>query len=62
LAERLGRDGRLPLSAAEIAQILGQARLLVGLAPEQVDAFVRRVEELADRYPETRQVQRSRLL
>ncbi len=62
LASRLGGDERIPLSEAEINGILKEAGAFVGMAREQVDGFVAEVGELAARYPEARDVQKSRLL
>ena len=62
LASRLGADDRIPLSEAEINGILREAGDFVGMAREQVDAFVAAVGELVARYPEARDVEKSRLL
>jgi adenylosuccinate lyase len=62
LAQRLGADDRLPLSADEIDTILSRSEDFVGLAREQADAFVVSVEALGERYPEANRVEKSRLL
>ncbi|MFH1567283.1 MAG: adenylosuccinate lyase [Gemmatimonadota bacterium] len=62
LAARLGADPRVPLTAAEIATLLGHSQDFVGRAGEQVDAFARQVEEVAARYPQAGAVRKGRLL
>ena len=62
LSRRLGQDGRIPLSAGEIDQILRRSQDLVGTAARQVDRFVEEVEELGRLYPEARTVEKERLL
>jgi adenylosuccinate lyase len=62
LARRLGEDGRIPLSAAEIADVLSHSADFVGLAGPQVDAFSAQVDDLVNRYPEAQTVVKSRLL
>jgi adenylosuccinate lyase len=51
LVQRLGADADLPLSAADVAGLLGSPLELVGAAPDQVRRFVARVEALLARYP-----------
>jgi adenylosuccinate lyase len=51
LVQRLGADPLLPLSADELARLLGSPLDLVGAAPDQVHAFVARVEALLARHP-----------
>jgi adenylosuccinate lyase len=51
LVQRLGADPLLPLSADELARLLGSPLDLVGAAPDQVRAFVARVEALLARHP-----------
>jgi adenylosuccinate lyase len=62
LAERLGRDERLPLSTSEICAILEKSEDFVGLAREQADAFVASVGGIAERYPEAASVKKERML
>ena len=62
LASRLGGDERVPFTEEEIGVILADSRAFTGLARQQVDTFVRRVSEVVDRYPEAREVEKSRLL
>jgi len=62
LAQRLGADERVPLSAAEIEEILGQTQDFVGMAIRQVDAFVQAVEELGKAYPGASKIEKERLL
>jgi adenylosuccinate lyase len=51
LVARLGADPSLPLSTDELVRLLGSPLELVGAAPEQVRAFVTRVEALLARHP-----------
>lgn len=51
LLERLGADGRLKLTEAEIREIYDANAGDTGMAAEQVDAFSAMVQELAERYP-----------
>jgi adenylosuccinate lyase len=62
LASRLGGDARVPFTEEEIGVILADSRAFTGLARQQVDTFVRRVNEVVDRHPEAREVEKSRLL
>ena len=62
LAERLGRDERMPLSTEQIGAILGDARSFTGLARQQVEAFATRVDEIVHQYPQARTIQKHRLL
>jgi adenylosuccinate lyase len=52
LFERLGGDGRLGLSSADLERIVGEPLSFTGAAVAQVHEVVRRVEELAKRHPE----------
>ena len=52
LVQRLAADERLGLSVAELSSALEQPLEFVGAAPEQVRAFVTRVEALVARHPE----------
>jgi len=62
LAARLGGDDRVPLKPEEISAILADSRAFTGLARQQTDAFVKRVDEIVNRYPQARDVEKSRLL
>jgi adenylosuccinate lyase len=62
LAERLANDDRFPLTHDEINQVLAQSRSLTGLAEKQVEAYSKRVDELALAHPQAREVQKGRLL
>jgi len=52
LADRLAADPRLGLDRATIDAVLADRSGLVGSAPRQVDAFVRRVEALVAEHPD----------
>jgi adenylosuccinate lyase len=62
MARRLGEDLRIPLSTAEIADVLSHSADFVGLAGPQVDAFSLQVDDLVNRHPEAQTVVKSRLL
>jgi adenylosuccinate lyase len=62
LIERLGADAALPLSAAQLAELLGSPLSLVGAAGPQVARFVTRVESWVARYPEAAEYVPGRLL
>jgi len=62
LIERLGADPALPLSAAQLSEMLGSPLTLVGAAGPQVARFVTRVESWIARYPEAAQYVPGRLL
>lgn len=52
LVDRLAKDARLGLGAADLRAMLAHPIEFVGAAPAQTRAFVARVEELRGRYPE----------
>jgi len=52
LVQRLAADKRLGLSLTELSSALERPLEFVGAAPEQVQAFAKRVEALVARYPE----------
>lgn len=52
LAERLGADDRIPLTADAIRTIAENAEALTGSAVEQVEAFQAKAGEWAERYPD----------
>ena len=52
LVDRLSSDERLPLDAAELADLLNDPLALAGRATDQVAAVVARIGLLCDRYPE----------
>jgi adenylosuccinate lyase len=62
LAGRLAADDRIPLNESEINQILSQNRNLTGMASQQVDTFVRAVNELISAFPEALSIEKARLL
>ncbi len=62
LARRLGGDERVPFTEEEIGAILADSRAFTGLARQQVDTFVKRVDEIVRQYPDAREVEKSRLL
>jgi adenylosuccinate lyase len=62
LVQRLAADPDLPLSADELGRLLGSPLELVGAAPEQVRAFVTRVEALIARHPDAAKHVPGRLL
>lgn len=51
LAERLGREATFPLDEAEVQSILADPSRFLGAAPEQTDAFFKRVQTLKQRFP-----------
>ena len=51
LVKRLASDPRLGLSEAQLATALQEPLSFVGAAPEQVQAFVSRVQPIVERYP-----------
>jgi adenylosuccinate lyase len=52
LFRRLGDDGRLGLTEQQITEIVGEPLSFTGAAVAQVNELVRRVDQLAKRYPE----------
>ena len=52
LFRRLGEDGGLGLTVAEVEKVAGDPLTFTGAALAQVDEVVRRVDDLARRYPE----------
>jgi adenylosuccinate lyase len=52
LITRLGNDDRIPLDQAELTRLLQRPIEFTGTASSQVQAFVRRVETVASKYPE----------
>jgi adenylosuccinate lyase len=52
LFRRLGEDGRLGLTEQQITEIVGEPLSFTGAAVAQVNELVRRVDQLAKRYPE----------
>lgn len=62
LAERLGDDDRIPLSAEQIGQVLSRSADFVGLAREQVDGFSAEVDAAVERHPGAAGIVKSRLL
>ncbi|MCL6537395.1 MAG: adenylosuccinate lyase [Acidothermus sp.] len=52
LLERLGRDERFPLSAAELDAVVGSPLEFTGAAAHQIRAFCERASTIADRHPE----------
>ena len=62
LARRLGGDDRVPLSTAQIEDLLSRSADFVGLAADQVDRFSRRVDDLVAKWPAANQVEKSPLL
>jgi adenylosuccinate lyase len=52
LFRRLGEDGRLGLTEQQIAQIVGEPLSFTGAAVAQVNELIRRIDQLAGRYPE----------
>jgi len=51
LVDRLADDDRLPLAAADLANLLAEPLELAGLAQQQTAAVVGRIGALCDRYP-----------
>ncbi|WP_018730833.1 adenylosuccinate lyase [Salinispora oceanensis] len=51
LFDRLGADGRLNLTRADIADLVADRTVFVGAAPAQVQAVVQRVAAVLDRHP-----------
>lgn len=51
LPRRLGEDPAFPLSETEVRAVLGDPTRFLGAAPAQVDAWVRRVATLRQRFP-----------
>jgi adenylosuccinate lyase len=62
LVERLGADPALPLGTADLQRLLGSPLDLVGAAPDQVRAFVARVESLLEQHPAAAKYTPGRLL
>jgi adenylosuccinate lyase len=52
LLDRLAADDRLPLDRAELDAMIGEPLTFVGIAVDQVDAFVTQVAEVVARHPE----------
>jgi len=52
LLERLAKDERLKLSRADLDAAVAEPLSFAGAAAAQVDAVVRRVEEVARRHPQ----------
>src|SRR3954462_1427687 len=52
LFRRLGEDGRLGLTEQQIAGIVGEPLSFTGAAVAQVNEVIRRIDQLAGRYPE----------
>jgi len=52
LFRRLGEDGRIGLTEAQITGIVGEPLSFTGAAVSQVNEVVRRVDQLAKRYPD----------
>jgi adenylosuccinate lyase len=52
LFRRLGEDGRLGLTEAQIVGIVGEPLSFTGAAVAQVNAVVNTIDALAKRYPE----------
>jgi adenylosuccinate lyase len=52
LFRRLGEDGRLGLTEAQIVGIVGEPLSFTGAAVDQVNTVVAKIDELAKRYPE----------
>jgi len=57
LLQRLAADPRLGLKVSELAAALEQPLEFAGAAPDQVRAFVKRVEVLVERYPDAAKYQ-----
>ena len=57
LVQRLGGDDRVPLSTAEIEELLSRGADFVGLAADQVDRFSRRVDDVVARWPAAAEVE-----
>ena len=62
LPQRLGDDERIPLTASEINGVLEEARTLTGESDSQVESFLRRVNQLSQRFPESRHITKSSLI
>lgn len=62
LVERLGKDGRLGLSEARLAELVEQAGSQTGLAVNQVEAFARTVREEAGSVPAASEYQPGSIL
>ena len=52
----------MPLSTAEIEELLSRGADFVGLAADQVDRFSRRVDDAVARWPAAAEVEKSPLL
>jgi adenylosuccinate lyase len=52
LFRRLGEDGRLGLTEQQIMEIVSEPLTFTGAAVAQVNELVRRIDQLAKRYPE----------
>jgi adenylosuccinate lyase len=50
--DRLAADDRLPLDRGELDKLLADRLSFTGVAPQQVDAIVKRVEGVLERFPE----------
>jgi adenylosuccinate lyase len=62
LAKRLAADDRIPLDEHAINGVLSRSRNLTGLASQQVEEFVRTVEDVTSPYPEAHTIEKGRLL
>lgn len=52
LIERLAKDERLPFDAPELERLMNDPIEFVGMAPQQVERFVRSVGQVCARYPD----------
>lgn len=52
LLDRLAADERIPLDRGELDKLLADRISFTGVAPRQVDAVVKRIEEVLERFPE----------
>ncbi|QFU94445.1 adenylosuccinate lyase [Amycolatopsis sp. YIM 10] len=52
LVDRLAADARIPLDAGELEKLLADRISFTGVATAQVDAVVKRVERVLERFPE----------
>lgn len=62
LVARLNADPDFPLSAEEMAPIIGEPLAFAGLASRQIEAFVLRVAEVVSRHPEAMQLRAGEIL
>jgi adenylosuccinate lyase len=62
LAARLDADRLFPLRKAAIQAVLADPARFLGAAPQQVDAFIRRVDALRQKHPQAAEIKPDEIL